>query len=77
MSRFPSLLAVCLLCADFAYFWALRDPEGLVSLVASIRRGATLIAFAAGVIVFKEANALKKLGPVLGIVLGIVLTLLG
>jgi transporter family protein len=70
-------LALCLLCADFVYFWALRDPEGLVSLVASIRRGATLIAFAAGVVVFKEANALKKLGPVLGIVLGIVLTLLG
>ena len=30
-----------------------------------------------GVVVFKEANALKKLGPVLGIVAGIALTLLG
>lgn len=71
------LLALCLLCADFAYFWALTDPAGLVSLVASIRRGATLIAFAAGVLVFKEPNALKKLGPVLGIMAGIALTLLG
>lgn len=71
------LLAICLLLADFAYFTALRDPAGLISLVASIRRGATLIAFAAGVLIFKEANGWKKLPPVLGIVLGIVLTVLG
>ncbi|MES1188578.1 MAG: DMT family transporter [Myxococcales bacterium] len=71
------LLALCLLLADFAYFSALREPAGLISLVASIRRGSTLIAFAAGVFVFKEANGWKKLPPVLGIVLGIVLTVLG
>jgi drug/metabolite transporter (DMT)-like permease len=71
------LLALCLLIADFAYFYALRDPQGLISLVASIRRGATLIAFAAGVVIFKEANGAKKLPPVLGIVVGIALTLLG
>jgi bacterial/archaeal transporter family protein len=71
------LLALCLLLADFAYFSALRDPAGLISLVASIRRGATLIAFLAGVLVFKEINGWKKLPPVLGIVLGIVLTVAG
>lgn len=71
------LLALCLLIADFAYFYALREPQGLISLVASIRRGATLIAFAAGVFIFKEANGAKKLPPVLGIVVGIALTLLG
>jgi drug/metabolite transporter (DMT)-like permease len=71
------LLAICLLLADFAYFSALRDPAGLISLVASIRRGSTLIAFTAGVFVFREANGWKKLPPVLGIVVGIALTLLG
>ncbi len=71
------LLALCLLVADFAYFYALRDPAGLISLVASIRRGATLISFLAGVTLFEEANGWKKLPPVLGILLGIVLTLLG
>jgi bacterial/archaeal transporter family protein len=71
------LLALCLLLADFAYFCALRDKAGLISLVASIRRGSTLMAFAAGVFVFKEANGWRKLPPVLGIVLGIVLTVLG
>jgi len=71
------LLALCLLCADFAYFSALRDKGGLISLVSSLRRGSTLIAFAAGVFLFKETNGRKKLGPVFGIVLGIVLTILG
>jgi bacterial/archaeal transporter family protein len=71
------ILAICLLCADFAYFSALREQAGLISLVASLRRGSTLIAFAAGVFVFKEANGWKKLPPVFGIVLGIVLTILG
>lgn len=71
------LLAICLMLADFAYFSALRDPAGLVSLVSSIRRGSTLIAFAAGVFLFGEVNGGKKLPAVLGIVAGIVLTLLG
>ena len=71
------ILAICLLCADFAYFSALREQAGLISLVASLRRGSTLIAFAAGVFVFKEHNGWKKLPPVAGIVLGIALTLLG
>ena len=71
------ILALCLLCADFAYFSALRDQGGLISLVASLRRGSTLIAFAAGVFLFKETNGWKKLPPVFGIVLGMVLTILG
>jgi drug/metabolite transporter (DMT)-like permease len=71
------LLAICLMLADFAYFSALRDPEGLISVVSSIRRGSTLIAFAAGVLLFGEVNGWKKLPAVLGIVGGILLTLLG
>jgi len=71
------LLAICLMIADFAYFSALRDPAGLISLVSSVRRGSTLIAFAAGLLLFNEANGKQKLGPVLGIVLGIVLTIAG
>jgi bacterial/archaeal transporter family protein len=71
------LLAACLMVADFAYFTALRDPAGLISLVSSIRRGSTLIAFGAGLLLFREVNGWKKLPPVVGIVVGIILTLLG
>jgi drug/metabolite transporter (DMT)-like permease len=43
-----------LLVADFAYFTALRDDEALVSLVSSMRRGSTLVAFAGGLWLFRE-----------------------
>lgn len=70
-------MSVALLLADFVYFSALRDPEALVSLVSSLRRGSTLVAFAGGLLLFREANGLKKLPAVIGVLLGIVLTIVG
>lgn len=74
-----SILGVsfALLAADFLYFDALRDPEALVSLVSSLRRGSTLVAFAGGLWLFNEKNGRQKLPAVLGIVAGMVLTILG
>jgi drug/metabolite transporter (DMT)-like permease len=70
-------IALALLAADYAYFWALRHPDALVAVVMSLRRANTLIAFAGGVLLFKEVNGLKKLPAVLGILAGIILTILG
>jgi transporter family protein len=70
-------VSFALLVADFLYFDALRNPEALVSLVSSLRRGSTLIAFAGSIWLFRESNGRQKLVPVLGIVTGIVLTVLG
>lgn len=70
-------IAAGLLIADFVYFDALRDPDALVSLVSSIRRGSTLVAFAGGLWLFKEKNGGAKLPAVLGIVAGIALTVMG
>lgn len=70
-------IAVTLLIADYVYFDALRDPEALVSVVSSLRRGSTLVAFAGGIWLFREARGAAKLPAVLGIVAGIVLTVLG
>ena len=74
-----SILAVSfgLLAADFLYFSALRDPAALVSLVSSLRRGSTLVAFAGGLWLFGEKNGWRKLPAVLGVLAGIALTLLG
>lgn len=74
-----SILGVsfALLVADFLYFDALRNPEALVSLVSSLRRGSTLVAFAGSLWLFKEANGRQKILPVLGILTGIVLTVAG
>lgn len=70
-------VSFALLAADFVYFDALRDPDALVSVVSSLRRGSTLVAFAGGIWLFREKHGRAKLPAVLGIVAGIVLTVLG
>jgi drug/metabolite transporter (DMT)-like permease len=68
-------ISITLLIADFMYFGALRDPKALIALVASLRRGSTLVAFAGGLLFFGEHNSRQKFFAVLGILGGMVLTL--
>jgi drug/metabolite transporter (DMT)-like permease len=70
-------IALSLLVADYFYFSALHQPQGLVAIVMSLRRAGTLVAFAGGLYFFHEANGWRKLPAVIGILIGIVLTLLG
>jgi glucose uptake protein GlcU len=63
--------------SDFIYFGALRDRNALISLVSSIRRGSTLVAFTGGIVLFGEKNWRKKLPAVFGVLAGIVLTVVG
>lgn len=70
-------IALSLLVADYAYFWALRQPDALVSLVMSLRRASTLVAFGGGLLFFGEINGWRKLPAVIGILIGIVLTICG
>lgn len=70
-------VSTALLVADFIYFDALRNPAALVSIVSSLRRGSTLVAFAGGLLFFHEKNSLAKLAAVLGVIVGIVLTIVG
>ena len=71
------LIAIALLLADYAYFWALRQPDSLVALVMSLRRASTLVAFADSLLFFGELNGWRKLPAVIGILIGIILTILG
>ncbi len=70
-------VSLFLLVADFLYFDTLRNPAALVSLVSSLRRGSTLVAFAGGLFFFHEKNGLAKLPAVVGVLIGIVLTIAG
>jgi bacterial/archaeal transporter family protein len=70
-------IALALLVADYLYFSALRHPAAMVAVVMSLRRASTLVAFAGGLYFFREANGWQKLPAVLGILVGIILTLLG
>lgn len=69
-------IAVFLLLADYVYFGALRQPDAMVSVVMSLRRGSTLVGFAGGLLLFREPHGWRKLPAVLGILLGMALTIL-
>jgi len=71
------LLALALLVSDYIYFSALRNPAALISLVSSLRRASTLVAFTGGLVFFHEKNGRQKLPAVLGVLAGIVMTVLG
>lgn len=70
-------MSLSLLVGDFIYFAVLRHPDALISVVSSFRRGSTLVAFAGGILLFGEKNWRHKLPAVLGVLAGIVLTILG
>ncbi len=71
------LIGLTLLIADYIYFDALRNPDAMISVVSSLRRGSTLVAFSGGLLFFGEKNGWAKLPAVLGVVAGIVLCVLG
>ena len=70
-------VSFALLICDFIYFSALRDPDALVSVVAGLRRGSILVAFAGGMLFFGELNGRRKLPAIAGVLVGIVLTIVG
>ena len=71
------LVSGSLLLADFVYFSVLQEPHALISVVASLRRGGTLVAFAGGIWLFGEHSSRQKTIAAVGVLLGIVLTILG
>ncbi len=70
-------VSLALLVCDFIYFSALRDPDALVSVVAGLRRASILVAFAGGILLFREPFGRTKLPAVVGVLVGLVLTLMG
>lgn len=70
-------IGLSLLAADFVYFKAMGDPDVMVSIISCLRRGAVLVTFFLGTLLFKEKQFLRKLPCVLGILVGIVVILLG
>lgn len=70
------LVAVLLLLADFFYFSALNQPDSLLAVVSTIRRGSVLITFALGAWLFREKNLWRKGVFLLGILGGLMILLL-
>jgi len=67
------LIGICLLFADFFYFYALSLPQALIAIISPVRRSAVIVSFVAGAVIFKEKNIARKAVILLGILCGIAL----
>ncbi|MBB3187245.1 EamA family transporter [Microbacter margulisiae] len=62
--------------ADFLYFFALSDPNSMISLLTVVRRSGVVVSFSLGAILFREKNILIKAICLLGVIAGTLLLLL-
>jgi len=70
------LIGILLYFADFAYFFAVANPDALIIVLSILRRCSVLVSFALGALLFKEVNKRKKSWVLLCILLGVVLIVL-
>ena len=66
-------IGLTLLAADWLYFTAITDPDALISVIAPVRRAATVVSFTLGILVLKEPFRPSKGFAVLGILTGVFL----
>ena len=66
-----ALISVFLIISDNVYMLALRDPDSLIAVVSTIRRGGAVIGFAYGLLFLKEEDPLPKILCMLGIGAGL------
>ena len=72
-----ALISVFLVISDNVYMLALRDPDSLIAVVSTIRRGGAVIGFAYGLLFLHESEPKKKLACMIGIMLGLICLALG
>lgn len=71
------LISLFLIVSDNVYMLALRDPDSLIAVVSTIRRGGAVIGFAYGLLVLKEQDPWRKVLCMLGICAGLVCLAIG
>ena len=70
-------ISVFLCIADWVYFYALSDPDSMISIVSMIRRSNVLVTFAAGALFFHEKNLKNKAIDLLLVLIGMIFLYLG
>lgn len=71
------LVSVFLTVADFVYFYALTDPDAMISIVSMVRRSSVLVSFIGGVVLFHEKNLKGKAIDLILIIIGMFFLYLG
>lgn len=77
LSPFIFLISVFLVISDNVYMLALSDPDSMIAVVSTIRRGGAVIGFAYGLIFLRENDPWRKILCMLGILAGLILLALG
>ena len=72
-----ALISLFLIISDNVYMLALRDPDSLIAVVSTIRRGGAVIGFAYGLIFLREPDPLPKILCMLGICAGLLCLAIG
>ena len=70
------LIGALLIGADLLYFRALAQEGALLALISALRRSSVVISFAAGGLLFGEANRRRKALALSGVLAGVLLILL-
>ena len=71
------LISLFLIVSDNVYMLALRDPDSLIAVVSTIRRGGTVIGFAYGLLFLKEPDPWRKVLCMTGIMAGLICLAIG
>lgn len=70
-------ISVALSVADFLYFYALSEPQAMISIVSMIRRGSVVVSFLFGALIFHEHNLKSKAIDLSLVLLSMVLLFIG
>lgn len=71
------LISLFLIVSDNVYMLALRDPDSMIAVVSTIRRGGAVIGFAYGLLFLKEPDPVRKLCCMGGILAGLICLAMG
>lgn len=71
------LISVFLVLADWVYFYALSDPDSMISIVSMVRRSNVLVTFLAGALFFREKNLKSKAFDLFLVFLGMIFIYFG
>ena len=71
------LISLFLIVSDNVYMLALRDPDSMIAVVSTIRRGGAVIGFAYGLLFLKETDPARKLLCMVGILAGLLCLAMG
>ena len=71
------LIAVLITVADALYFFAVKEPDALLSIISMIRRTSVVVTFLGGVLILKEGHVRDKAHVLVLMLVGVALLLSG